>query len=193
MKATTIAICLTALLGLSFAQNCDDQKTKFNCQTIVACQDSSGVCQCANGNQCVWNNNEAQTVNCPCFDGTTDFDWDGSCNSKFEDNNCGYETTCNSNINAGTCKCQPSVGTTCIWNDQIDLNCPCPSTPDYPSEADYKSEKFAACQDKIDSYNCVSNGVTNCMDDVGSCTCTDGSLCAWGPNYDVGCPCPASS
>lgn len=167
-------------------QDCSSYSTKFNCASIIACQTSSGVCQCANGNQCVWNNDGNQTVNCPCYDQSNPTFTDGACATQFNNNKCGYETTCNSLINAGTCKCPD--GSTCIWNDQINLGCPC-SNNNYPDITTYRNTKLAACATQISDNNCPLTGVINCMQDVGSCTCNDGTLCAWGPNYSVNCPC----
>jgi len=153
--------------------------------------DSSGVCECANGNQCVWTNYGNQRVNCPCYDGTptsleqppsypTDY-----CLTVFDKQKCGYETTCNPLINTVTCRCPD--GSTCIWNDGISLNCPCQGT--YSNIDDYRTERDTECQSKITLFNCPADGVIHCQSGVGTCKCTDGTLCAWGATYSVNCPC----
>lgn len=179
--------CLFPLLFR--AQNCDQYKTTFGCQEILACGDTSGVCQCPNGNQCSWNLNGLQTVNCPCFDfdqgfkpyNTTDY-----CISQFITQNCGYETACNEVASVGSCQC-PDGQSSCIWNSQQNLSCPCGGN--YLSLVSYRNAKFQACSNAIQGYKCDSNGVINCVRGSGSCTCTDGSLCSWGNGYAKGCPC----
>jgi len=151
--------------------------------------DSSGVCECANGNQCVWTNYGNQRVNCPCYNGTSDsfaqsLDND-FCLTVFVEQKCGYETTCNPLINTATCRCPD--GRTCIWNDGISLNCPC--SGDYKTISEYVADKDADCQGRITSNKCPADGVIHCQGGVGTCKCSDGTLCAWGASYAINCPC----
>lgn len=156
--------------------------------------ETSGVCQCANGNQCVWTNYGNQRVNCPCLDpaaggykndpsNTTNF-----CENIFVSNNCGYETTCNPLINTATCRCINADGTstTCIYNDSVTLNCPCQTAP--ASMSDYQTAKANECNTARTANNCPTDPI-HCMGGIGTCKCNDGSLCAWGPGYAVNCPC----
>ncbi len=172
---------------------CDEWASYFNCDTVTSCMDSSGVCTCANGNQCVWTNYGAQRVNCPCYDqsdansfvqpantGAADY-----CLTVFTAQNCGYDTTCNPSISTATCRCPD--GSNCIWNDGIYINCPCPGS--YLSIASYKTLKLQECGLAVTTNNCPIEGVIHCQNGIGTCKCNDGSLCAWGPSYSVNCPC----
>ena len=177
-------------------QDCSQLVIEYNCTSITSCMTTSGVCECANGNQCVWTNNGAQRVNCPCLNpaqgGYTDYSgvtnptasqW---CETIFSAKNCGYETTCNPGIFTATCRCPD--GTTCIFSDSITLDCPCQNGP--VDLETYKQSKIDECTGKKTEFNCPTDPI-HCMGGIGTCKCNDGSLCAWGPGYNVNCPCNA--
>ena len=178
-------------IDLTFASagDCDLSLTSFDCQRILACQESSGVCQCSNGNHCAWNLEGSQTVNCPCFDvdkGFKPFNTSDYCISQFITNNCGYETACNSQALVGSCQC-PDGKTSCLWSGDSSIGCPCSSS--YLSLVSYRNAKFQPCHNLIQDYKCDPDGIMNCATTSGSCTCVDGSTCSWGSNYVKGCPC----
>jgi len=171
-----------------YAENCEEYLTKFDCEKILACQPTSGVCQCANGNQCVWNLEGAQTANCPCYDLDKGYNPDDEdyCVTQLIENNCGYETACNANGSVGSCKCSDGKSS-CIWSGDVSLGCPCEGS--YVSLMSYRGLKFNECKKHLEGNNCDPNGIMNCVRGGGSCTCPDGTWCHWGEDYSKGCPC----
>lgn len=184
-----VLLILVCCFSISLSQDCKDYVSRFGCASIISCQETSGVCQCANGNQCSWNLEGAQATNCPCFDsgsGYTPFNASDYCITQFTTNNCGYESACNENGLVGSCVC-PDGQSSCIWSGSNSLGCPC--TGSFISLASYRNLKFQECSHLVNGYKCDPEGIINCVGNSGSCTCKDGSLCAWSDNYVKNCPC----
>jgi len=194
------SIFLLSLLFLQTFQQlpCDDMKSYFGCTTLLSCLETSGTCQCPNGNVCVWTVYGYHNVNCPCFDPANpdSFIQDSSfkallgpdaCWNAFKEYNCGHEITCNaaSGTAVGTCKCPDE--STCVFSNSVSVNCPCKGT--YPSVETYASKQTDDCKKMTNEYNCPEDGIIMCRKDSGTCKCKNGDLCVWGSGYAYNCPC----
>lgn len=176
-----------------------DAVVNYGCDSVekvLTCTETLGVCECKNGKQCAWTRGGNQTVNCPCFKGeesTHDVmasknlpDPYGYCAAKFAHNKCGYETTCSVHLDTGTCKCNDDKY--CVWNYNNIVNCPCTDFA-YPTTTAYIAQNSASCIGTFTENKC--DQMIHCIEGIGSCVCGDATrtVCAWGPNYSVNCPC----